>query len=105
MKIRLEPDKTTLRISKDELNTLLLDQKLFDSINLPGGKQLNINVSINEDELYLFDKNQFLIELPKHLIDDYEPSKTGLSFYFQIDNQKHHQLIFEVDIRKKPLKS
>ena len=105
MKIKLEPEKTTLRISKNELKVLLLDQKLFDSIILPGGKQVKINVSVGDTELYLFNENQFLIELPKHLIDDYKPSKTGLSFYFQIDNQKIHQLIFEVDIRKRPLKS
>ena len=104
MKVRLEPQKTTLRINKAEFSELIKVGMLFDSFALPGGENVELYVSLNDQKQYYYEKNQFHLKLPEKKILAYIPSKIGLSFYFQLDNKDQHHLLFEVDIKKKPLK-
>ena len=104
MKIRLEPQKTTLRISKAEFSELIKVGMLSDSFALPGGQNIELYVSLNDQPQYHYEKNQFNLKLPEKNILAYKPNKIGLSIYFQLDNKDHHHLLYEVDIKKKPLK-
>lgn len=104
MKIRLEPEKTTLRISNAEFTVLLNEGTLSNMSALPGGENIEYRLSLKSQQFFHYGNNLFQIELPKQIIQSYKPNKIGLSFYFQLDNQEQHHFIFEVDIKKKPLK-
>ncbi len=103
MKIRLEPNKTTLRLSKIEFSELLKCRFLSDSYELPGDQAIDIYLKLEETDNFIYENNSFRISLPNRLIDDYKPCKNGLTFYFQLDNKKKIQVLFEVDIKKKPI--
>ena len=103
MKIRLEHNKTSLRISKTEFEQLLKDKNLSSVTSFPNGKDMTFLVSLTNEQKLSFAGNSISIELPNHKISNYSPEKIGLSFYFQLDNN-NHELLFEVDIKKKPLK-
>lgn len=105
MKLRLEPQKTTLRLSKDEFQTLLEIGELSESTLFPCDNALYLHVKLDEAQSFKLENNRFLISLPNHQLKNYHPAKTGLSFKFQIDSQMDHKLIFEVDIKKKPLRN
>lgn len=102
MKIRLEPNKTTLRLSKIEFSELLKCRILSDSYQLPDNQSIDIHLRLEETENFIYQNNSFYINLPIRLIDNYKPNKTGLAFYFQLDNKMKIQFLFEVDIKKKP---
>lgn len=103
MKIRLEPHKTTLRLSKVEFTKLLNDGNLSEKTDLPGGSTIEVHLFLKEQQSFKYKNNLFHFELPNQVIRSYKPSKTGLSFYFQLDTKNQHEFLFEVDIKKKPL--
>lgn len=105
MKVRFEPQKTTLRLSKDELSHLLNQNELLESTTFPGGGSLNFHLSLDDAQSFNFDDDCFTFTLPDKLIRNYRPSKSGIIFEFQLDSKNIHQLLFEVDIKKKPLNS
>ncbi len=105
MKIRLEPQKTSLRISKIEFEQLLQDQSLHSSTTFPNGETLAMDVVLAENKKLTFSPGSLTFELPNREIINHKPSKKGLTFYFQLDNKQVHELLFEVDIKKKPLGS
>lgn len=105
MKIRLEPEKTSLRISKTEFKSLLSEDSLSCKTTFPNGKTMAINVSLADEEALSYQCDTITVALPNQRIRGYTPGKMGLSFYFEIDNTGTHELLFEVDIKKKPLGS
>ncbi len=105
MKIRLEPQRTSLRISKSEFERLLTEQKLTSETHFPNGETLAINVLLGDDQSLIYSTGNIAIELPTREIRDHTPSKQGLSFCFQMEDCGAHELVFEVDIKKKPLGS
>ena len=105
MKIRLESQKTSLRISKSEFEKLLADGKLETVTLFPNGEKLALSVTLSAKEELNYRPGSISIALPNRDIQDHKPSKTGLSYYFQLDNMTDHELLFEVDIKRKPLGS
>lgn len=104
MKIRLEQNKTSLRISKPELELLIKEKNLSNTTTFPNGNDMTFLVSLANEQRLSFEGKHIIIELPNHIISSYSPEKIGLSFYFQLDSNNSHELLFEVDIKKKPLK-
>ncbi|MDC1428430.1 hypothetical protein N8199_00875 [Emcibacteraceae bacterium] len=105
MKVKLETKKTSLRLSKDEFQTLCQKNRLQEKIYFPGEKCLKISVELEAVQFFKFEDNQIQFGLPKHLIQIYKPNKAGLSLQFQCDKGRIHTVIFEVDIKKPPLSS
>ena len=103
MKIRLEHQKTSLRLSKDEFSQLLLGNELHDRTIFPDGTIFMFKTSLSDKPGLTFLNQCLSIELPTRDLKDHKPDKRGLSFYFQLDNDKEHELLLEVDIKKKPL--
>ncbi len=105
MKLRLETNKTSIRLSKSEFEQLLNIGNLLCSTEFPNGETLSINVTLGQEKGLVYNHNHLDIELPIHQIKEHKPNKAGISFYFQLDNEANHQLIFEVDIKKPRLES
>ncbi len=105
MKLRLEPNKTCLRLSKSEFEQFLSVGQLGCCTTFPNGETLSISVTLGSEEGLTYNSNHLDIELPSVQITEHKPNKTGLSFYFRLDNDNNHQLIFEVDIKKPRLRS
>lgn len=105
MKIRLEPNKTSIRLSKSEFEQLVNIGKLGCSTTFPNGETLSISVTLSTEKGLAYNGNHIDIELPTHQIKGHKPNKAGISFYFQLDNENEHLLIFEVDIKKPRLGS
>ncbi|MCC3862058.1 DUF7009 family protein [Pseudemcibacter aquimaris] len=103
MKLRIEPKKTTLRLSKAEFQSFLDTGELSQITHFPGGGNISISAQLDHDPSFMVKDNRFQIKLPNHLLREYKPSKSGISFEFQLDNGESHELVFEVDIKKKPL--
>jgi hypothetical protein len=103
LKVKLETKKTSLRLSKDEFQTLCQKNRLQEEIHFPGGKYLKITVELDTVQFFKFEDDQIQFGLPKHLIQIYRPTKAGLSFKFQSGKDPTHTVIFEVDIKKPPL--
>ncbi|MDG1708730.1 MAG: hypothetical protein P8H03_08200 [Emcibacteraceae bacterium] len=105
MKIRFESQKTTIRLRKDEFSEYLDKNELIESTIFPDGKQFTFHLKLSDEKSFAVNDGFFHICLPQKVIRNYSPSKVGISFEFQLDNTKPHLLIFEVDIKKKPLNS
>jgi hypothetical protein len=103
MKIRFEPQKTTLRLSKDEFNTLLENNEISESTTFPDESSLEFCLKIEEEQDFQFKEGHFLITLSAKSIREYKPAKVGITFMFQLGNKSVHKIILEVDIKKKPL--
>ncbi|MDG1996736.1 MAG: hypothetical protein P8J14_09595 [Emcibacteraceae bacterium] len=103
MKVRFEPLKTTVRLSKDEFSEYLCKNELIESTLFPGGKQLTFHLKLNDEKSFTFNDDHFHISLPNKVIRPYRPSKIGVSVEFPLDSDNFHILLFEVDIKKKPL--
>lgn len=103
MKVRFEPFKTTLRLSKAEFAEYLSKDEIIESILFPGGKQLTFHLKLTDEKSFVVNDDHFHISLPNHVVRSYRPSKAGISVEFQIDSNNSHILLFEVDIKKKPL--
>jgi len=103
MKIKLEPQKTSLRLSKSEFQGLLKLGTLSENTIFPNGNEIGFMVTLGNNQHFSFEDNQLQLVLPNQLIQSYKPNKVGLSFEFQCDNSSLHKLVFEVDIKKAPL--
>ncbi|HPF46135.1 MAG: hypothetical protein KDF58_04500 [Alphaproteobacteria bacterium] len=103
MKLKLEPQKTSLRLSKEEFEKLLVENHLFQESVFPGGKTMKLNVELDTTQFLSFQDDEISIGLPNRLLLSYRPDKRGLSFKFQCGNNLGHELVFEVDIKRPPL--
>ncbi len=105
MKIRLEPQKTYIRLSKPEYQELLKTGFLAGETIFSQGAKLKFCLELKDQQNLHFSDHTLHFALPNQQIQQHTPKKTGLSFYFQIDSNLNHELIFEVDIRKPRLSS
>lgn len=103
MKIKLESQKTSLRLSRDEFQLLLDRGTLSECTIFPGGRKLDFQVDLEMEPYLNFDGDKVHIVLPNQFVRTYNPSKSGLSFHFFVNKDKKHHLVFEVDIKKQPL--
>lgn len=103
MKVKLEPQKTSLRLSKDEFQQLLKCRTLSEKTIFPDGNEIGLIVELGNDQHFSFEENLIRCILPNQLIQAYKPNKVGLSFEFHGANGIRHKLIFEIDIKKPPL--
>lgn len=103
MKVKLEAQKTTIRLSKDEFQSLLDIGSLSEQTTFPGGKSLSFKIELDMEQYLSFKDNEMLFVLPNQLLHAYKPNKSGLAFKFHVDSNQTHQLVFEVDIKKPPL--
>lgn len=103
MKIKLEAQKTSLRLSKNEFQILLNTHSLSEKTTFPGGNSIEFTVKLDNEQHFSYKEGEMLFLLPNQLLHAYKPSKSGLSFKFQVDNIQKHELVFEVDIKKSPL--
>jgi hypothetical protein len=103
LKVKLEPQKTSLRLNKEEFQTLRQKNQLQEELLFPGGKRLNITVLLESIQFFSFEGDEMRFGLPNHIIQIYKPSKVGLSLKFQRGKDEFHTVIFEVDIKKPPL--
>lgn len=105
MKVRLEAQKTTLRLNKEEFEALKNQAILSETTLFPGGQSIEFNARLGEEKVLQFSDNKMTFILPNQSIQCYTPSKVGLSFIFQVGSAENHEVIFEVDIKKPPLGS
>lgn len=103
MKIKLEAQKTSLRLSKDEFQSLLNKGSLSERTVFPGGNSITFKVELENEQNFSYKEGEMLFLLPNQLLHAYKPGKAGLSFKFQVDSSQKHELVFEVDIKKPPL--
>ena len=103
MKIKLESQKTIVRVNKEELRTLLDCGELVENTIFPDGRRLDFQVKLELEPYLNFDGDKIFIALPRQLIRTHKPSKKGISFRFLINKDDKHHLLFEVDIKKPPL--
>jgi len=103
LKVKLEPQKTSLRLSKDEFQTLKNQYSLSEQTIFPDGKTLNFHLALDVEQHFSFDGSDMRFILPNQLIFAYKPAKSGLSFKYQCGNGISHMLVLEVDIKKPPL--
>lgn len=103
MKVRLEQQRTSLRLSKDEFQNLLNFETLSERTVFPDGHEIGFVVELGKNQHFSFENNLLRFILPNQLIQIYKPNKVGLSFEFQDGDSISHELIFEVDIKKAPL--
>ncbi|MBT5073066.1 MAG: hypothetical protein HOJ34_01760 [Kordiimonadaceae bacterium] len=105
MKVKLEAQKTSIRLSKDEFQKLLNTGLLDEQTTFPGGNSLTFKIELDIEQNFSFKDNEMLFVLPDQLLHAYKPSKSGLSLKFHVDSNQKHELVFEVDIKKPPLSS
>lgn len=103
MKIKFESNKTYLRLSKPEFQTLRQNNHLQEDFLFPGGQQLKIIVELEPIQYFSFEGDEMRFGLPFHVIQIYKPNKVGLSLIFQHGNDQKHTVVFEVDIKKPQL--
>ena len=105
MKVKLEHQKTSLRLSKEEFHQLRNENILQEEIIFPCDRILKIVVELRYDQFFNFSGDEIRFGLPNQIIENYKPSKSGLPFIFQCGNGKVQTVIFEVNIKKTPLTS
>lgn len=103
MKIRIEVDKTTVRLNKIEFQDLLNNHELSQESVYPDGNKLRVELNLATDQELTFNDNALKIVLPIKEVAEHTPNKVGLTFNFQKNNEIKHCLLFEVDIKRPPL--
>ncbi len=105
MKLRLEVGKTTIRLNKDELQKLISSSQLSQDSVFPDGNKFSLQVKLGKEQNISFTQSKLAILLPAQNVINHKPDKSGLSFDFGESGNNHHQVLFEVDIKKTPLGS
>jgi len=76
-----------------------------ENSTFPNGNTIQLSLSIGKEKHLSYEHDEIRIILPNQLIQDYKPSKIGISLIFHMDSNNSHEIIFEVDIKKAPLSS
>ena len=104
MKVRIEVGKTTFRLSKREFQELTKVSQLSQATVFPDGNKFEVLLTLDQQKSIAFNDSLLKVTLPSDEVALHKPSKAGLSFQFNDDTSHPHQIVFEVDIKKPPLR-
>lgn len=104
MKIRLKTNSFCIRLSSEEVNTLLREGTLSEEFPLGENGIFNLDLSLNEDTRFFYEKSsdRLLLEIPKQSLAQWMNSSQIIGLKAEIGSSqgKDFQLIIEKDVKE-----